>query len=98
MANEKRIATGVMKIANSQHNLICTFKRAYAEIPNYVSLSAANLAPSVTRPGEAMWQQLVRNIKSHSKEDENFIRRGLLEHVPKVGYRITAKGQKFLNN
>jgi hypothetical protein len=96
MAQEKHIALGVMKIAASQASGICTFKRAYNEIPNYVNLSAANLAASQTRPGEVMWQQIVRNIKSHDKTSGNFISDGYLVHVPKVGYAITGAGRRYL--
>jgi hypothetical protein len=95
MAEERDIAIGVMQIAAS-HGGLCTFERAYQEIPDYVNLSPDNLAASVTRPGEVMWQQLVRNIKSHDETPGNFIAVGLLEHVPNVGYRITADGTKFL--
>lgn len=95
MAEERDIAIGVMQIAAS-HGGLCTFKRAYQEIPNHVALSPDNLAASVTRPGEVMWQQLVRNIKSHDKTSGNFVADGLLEHVPNVGYRIIAAGTQFL--
>lgn len=90
MAQEDQIAVGVMKIAAIQDNGICSFKRAYAEIPDHVRLSSGNLAASQTRPGEPMWHQIVRNIKSHN--NEKFIGAGLLQHVPRVGYRITKKG------
>lgn len=95
-ATERDIAIGVMRIASEQANLICSFKRAYAEIPNYVKLTATNLSPSLTRNGEVMWEQLVRNIKSHSNSPDNFINRGWLEHLPKVGYRVTENGLKRL--
>ena len=75
MAEENDIARGVVQIAGASGG-ICTYKRAYREIPDYVQLSAANLAPSVTRPGEPMWHQLVRNIKSHDKVPGNFIHDG----------------------
>ena len=88
MADENDIARGVVQIANANGGL-CTFKRAYREIPNYVLLNAANTAPSATRPGEQMWHQLVRNIKSHDKMPGNFIHEGHLTHVSRVGYRVT---------
>lgn len=91
-ATENDIALGVMQIAASQANRICTFKRAYTDVPAYVHLTASNCAPSETRHGEVMWQQLVRNIKSHSESVDNFVYRGLLAHVPKVGFRITDAG------
>jgi hypothetical protein len=87
MADESDIARGVVQIAQANGGL-CTFKRAYREIPALVHLSAANVAPSVTRPGEPMWHQLVRNIKSHDGDVGNFIHDGHLMHVPRVGYRI----------
>lgn len=85
-----------MKIAATQANGVCSFKRAYAEIPNYVNLSANNLAPSQTRPGEPMWHQIVRNIKSHDANSGNFIADGYLVHVPRVGYQITQAGRNTL--
>lgn len=87
MADENDIARGVVQIAQGNGGL-CTFKRAYREIPNHVNLSGANTAPSVTRPGEPMWHQLVRNIKSHDSTPGNFIHNGRLIHIPRVGYRI----------
>jgi hypothetical protein len=51
---------------------------------------------SGTRPGEPMWHQIVRNIKSHDAANGNFIERGLLEHIPRVGYRITTAGRARL--
>lgn len=87
MADETDIANGIVEIARNNAGL-CTFKRAYREIPVRVRLDAANLAPSVKRPGEPMWHQLVRNIKSHDKSPGNFIHDGYLVHVPGVGYRL----------
>lgn len=86
MADENEIAAGIVAIAQANGKL-CTFKRAYREIPTRVRLNAANLAPSATRPGEPMWHQLVRNIKSHDTSPGNFIYTGRLIHVPRVGYR-----------
>jgi len=87
VADETDIARGVVQIANANSGL-CTFKRAYREIPNHVQLDKANLAPSATRPGEPMWHQIVRNIKSHDTTPGNFIHDGRLVHVPRVGYRV----------
>lgn len=87
MADENDIADGIVTIAKANKGL-CTFKRAYLEVPNHVALSADNVAPSLKRPGEPMWHQLVRNIKSHDKSAGNYIHDGHLIHVPKVGYRV----------
>ena len=87
MADENDIARGVIQIAQANGGL-CTFTLAYQEIPNYVVLDTANCAPSTTRPGEPMWHQLVRNIKSHDTHPGNFIYDGYLIHVPDIGYKI----------
>jgi hypothetical protein len=96
MADERDIAIGVMQIA-AAHGGLCTFRRAYQDIPSHGHLSPDNLAASATRPGEPMWHQLVRNIKSHDQAFGNFIADGYLEHVPGVGYRVTNAGKQFLN-
>jgi hypothetical protein len=93
---EERIAMGVLRIAGDNPNGVASFGRCRKDIPKLVKLTAADLAPSLTRPGEPMWHQIVRNIKSHDKEDNNYIALGYLEHIPRVGYRITASGQKRL--
>ena len=90
---EERISKGVLAIAASNPNGLASFRRCRAEIPNHVKLTAADLAPSTTRPGEPMWHQIVRNIKSHNGEDNNYITLGYLEHVKRTGYRITVKGR-----
>jgi hypothetical protein len=97
MATEQDIARGVMIIAARQANGTATFNRCRSEIPNVVQLNGINTAPSQTRPGEPMWHQIVRNIKSHDIAGTNYIAQGLLEHIPRVGYRITNGGRAHLN-
>jgi len=96
MATETEIAQGVMIIAARQPNNVATFKRCRTEIPNIVQLDRVNRALSTTRPGEEMWHQIVRNIKSHYISDTNYIAQGLLVHVPRTGYRITDIGRAHL--
>ena len=93
MAREEKFAKAVLRIAGAQANGVASYRRCRAEMANHVNLTLADLAPSGTRPGEPMWHQIVRNIKSHSHDEGNFIHEGLLEHVPRVGYRITNAGR-----
>jgi hypothetical protein len=53
-----------------------------AEIPNRVALSTEDLTPSTTRPGEALWEQQVRNITSHKASPGNAIHDGKLVAIP----------------
>lgn len=94
--SEHEIAKAVIQIAASTKNGIATFKRLYQDIPNHVKLSSDDWAPSVTRNGEPMWHQIVRNIKSHSETEGNAICEGWIEHVPRVGYKITNLGRKHV--
>lgn len=96
MATENDIALGVMRIADAQTNGIATYPRLKREISALVPLSAQNTAPSGTRNGEPMWHQLLRNIKSHSDADGNYIAIGYLRHIPRRGYEITRLGRARL--
>ncbi len=96
MADESDIALAVMRIAASQPNNVATFYRSKKEIPNLVTLSNQNMAPSQTRPGEPMWHQLIRNIQSHHDANGNYIQLNYLRHVPRVGYQITQAGKAHL--
>ena len=89
---ESEVALAVMRIAADRPNHLCTFNRARNEVPNYLNLSEADLAPSETRAGEPMWHQIIRNIQSHHGAEGNFINDGLLTHVPRQGYRVTQAG------
>ena len=94
---ESDVAFATLQIAASQPNGIATFHRLKRDIPFILNLSRQDLKISVTRPNEAMWIQLIRNIKSHHESDGNFINRGLLIHIPRVGYKITDEGRDYLD-
>ena len=95
---ENEIANAVLNVAVRQPNGIATFDQIRDQVSEYVNLSCEDLRQSLTRKNEAMWEQQIRNIQSHHNVSENFIQKGYLEHVPKVGYRITNKGRKYLEN
>ena len=95
---ENEIALAACQIAATSPNGVATFRRMKREIPNHLTLSAGDRAPSQTRPGEQLWEQLIRNIKSHSDTEGNYIREGYLEHVPRVGYRITPAGRRHIQS
>lgn len=93
ITSENNIAEAVLRIAANQTNGIASYHRLRKEIPLLITLSADDRAPSTTRNGEPMWHQIMRNIKSHHEVEGNYIESGYLEHVPRVGYRITALGR-----
>lgn len=93
---EEEIAVAVMRIAAAQANKIASYGQLRRQIPRHVALGPDDVRLSGTRPNEPMWHQIFRNIKSHFQDEGNAIAEGYLEHVPRVGYRITAKGETYI--
>ena len=94
--SENDVALAILRIAAARPDNLCTFHRARNEVPNHLTLSADDLAVSVTRPNEPLWHQLIRNVRSHHDTEGNFIYEGFLEHVPRRGYLATEAGEKHL--
>ena len=74
-----------------------TIRVLVKEIPNILRLSAADLARSKSRRNEAVWEQQIRNIRSHHKIPGNFIYEGFLESI-KGGFRLTDAGHLRLRH
>lgn len=94
--SEQKFAIGVLKIANQNPNGIATFKQCRAQIGKWVHISPEELVVSKKRKPEPMWHQIIRNIKSHSNIPGNFVYEGYLEHVSRVGFKITQIGKNYL--
>mgnify|MGYP003578705488 CR=1 FL=1 len=75
---ESEIAEIVEAILEDGPATKATIAELVAEIPNRIVLSAEDLAPSTTRPGEGIWEQQVRNITSHKNSPGNAIHDGKL--------------------
>lgn len=90
---ENEVAFAIVQIAKSMTDGVATFNRCRKEVPDHLNLSAADRKQSETRKNEEMWEQQIRNIKSHSEAPGNYICEGYLEHVPRVGYKVTAAGK-----
>jgi hypothetical protein len=79
---EAEIADIVEAILEERPAGEATIAELINEIPDRTKLSAEDLAPSPTRPGEAVWEQQVRNITSHKESPGNAIHDGRLISVP----------------
>ncbi len=96
--SESVIATAVARIAAANEDAICSYDEARRRIPLMVALTADDLSKSRSQ-NNAKWVQRLRNIQSNhdgGPESTNFIRRGYLVHVPGIGYRITQRGRRML--
>ena len=91
---ENEVAFAICQIGKTTIDGVVRFSHCRKEIPNYLKLSVEDQAQSQTRPNEEVWEQLIRNIKSHSNTEGNYICEGYLIHVPRVGYRVTEAGKK----
>lgn len=97
-ATEAEIGLAVLQIAADSQNGVATLHRLKKEIPNYIKLSDTDRRVSDTRPNEQVWEQRIRNIKSHSTTPGNIIAEGYAKHYPRVGYGITDAGRAHLKN
>lgn len=75
---EAEIAEIVIEYLSEKTSGEATIAELIREIPNRVRLSVEDLAPSPTRPNEAIWEQQVRNITSHKGSPGNAIHDGKL--------------------
>ncbi len=92
---EEEVAFIVVQIAAERRDSIASFNCIRVEIPKRYRLSRADLAQSATRQNEAIWEQKIRNIKSHDKSPGNYIHDGYLEHVRGVGYRVADRALRL---
>lgn len=57
----------VREILATQPKFKATFAQLRVLVPQKVTLSRGDKAPSQTRPGEQKWQQIIRNIIAHKR-------------------------------
>lgn len=93
---EAEMALKVMEIAAERPDGYVTLNELREEIPHRIKLTRGDMQQSETRPGEPMWHQILRNIKSHSENEKNAIRMGYLDYIKGGAYRITEKGREAL--
>jgi hypothetical protein len=86
----------VMKVLAAQPDGEATVRTLIRNMPNYINLTADDLRQSGTRPNEKMWEQRVRNLKSHYRASGNVINEGYVTHVGRGRYRLTNAGRLHL--
>jgi hypothetical protein len=92
---EEEVALIAVQIGAERKDGIVSYDDLREEVPRRHNLSPADLIRSITRRRERMWEQKIRNIKSHFGVPGNYIHDGYLEHVPRVGYRVSAAGRRL---
>jgi hypothetical protein len=89
---EAEIAEVVLDIIYDRNSGQASIKQLIREIPNRMGLTGPDQEPSDTRPNEEIWEQRVRNIRSHQETAGNFIYEGYLDAIA-GGYAITDVGK-----
>lgn len=74
---EAEMADAVKTILARRPNKSATFAELRDMIPHRVHLSRADRAKSPSRPGEEVWEQILRNLISHKHEGFVSIKGGI---------------------
>ncbi|TPI44501.1 hypothetical protein FJ414_01935 [Mesorhizobium sp. B3-1-6] len=96
--SEPKLGLAVMQVLVTRPKHVATVRTLIREVPNQVKLTADDQEPSLIRQGEEMWEQRVRNLKSHDKTPGNVIAEGFVEHVGRGLYQLTDAGLLHLKN
>ncbi len=94
---EAELSAVVLEILYMRPNGRASVQQLIAEIPGRLVLTPEDQLQSDTRPNEQVWEQRVRNIRSHHTNAGNFIAEGLLVAVD-GGYEITPMGRLRVEN
>lgn len=93
---EYDLSVAVLRILLTRPDGAATLPELREELPRHIVFTDGDLEFSPTRPGERLWEQLLRNIQSHHASPGNFIYEGFLRHIEGGGYAITEAGREFI--
>jgi hypothetical protein len=95
---ERALGQAVMRVLAERPSGEATVRILIRRVPAFVRLTAQDRERSDTRPLEEMWEQRVRNLKSHDTTAGNVIGEGFVEHIGRGHYRLTAAGRLHLEH
>lgn len=75
--NEAEMASAVKSILSHRPSKSATFAELRDMIPERIRLTRADRTKSPSRPGEEMWEQILRNLVSHKHEGFVSIKGGI---------------------
>jgi hypothetical protein len=96
--SEAEVGFAVLKILANSPGGTASVDLLKNELPNHVELSEVDQSHSDTRPNEQIWEQQIRNLKSHDSTDGNLFKEGFIEQASKGVWRITDAGRLHLEN
>jgi hypothetical protein len=96
--SEPALGLAVMQVLAGRPGGEAEVRVLIRHVPEYVNLTAEDHEPSTKRPPEEMWEQRVRNLKSHDTTPGNVIAEGFVKHVARGRYRLTEAGWLHLKH
>jgi hypothetical protein len=90
---EPALGLAVMQVLATEPAEEATVQQLIKRVPEYVQLTDDDHASSGTRPGEEIWEQRLRNLKSHDKTSGNVIAEGYVVRVSRGRYRLSDSGR-----
>ena len=91
--SEPVLGAAVMRVLINEPNETGTIRTMVKRVPNFLTLTDEDQTPSGKRVGEKMWEQRVRNLKSHDKTPGNVIAEGYVKRIARGRYRLTETGR-----
>lgn len=91
---EAEIGDAVLRILAKRKNGEATVATIRKRLPGEVRLSLGDQAGSPTRGNEELWEQQVRNLRSHSKTDGNPFKEGYLVNPSRGLWKLTPSGNQ----
>ena len=96
--SEPALGLAVMQVLASQPNGTASVRTLIKHVPENVRLTEQDREVSEKRPNEQMWEQRVRNLKSHDKAAGNVIGEGFVDRPKRGTYRLTEAGWLHLQH
>jgi hypothetical protein len=94
---EAEVATAVLRVLANERSGEDSMGTIRQQLKSYLSLSAEDQQPSLTRENEELWEQQVRNFVNHRCTTGNFIRDGLIEYRSD-SMTITDAGRSYVSS
>lgn len=95
---ERKLGLAVMQVLASRPALKAHVRTLIKHVPDYITLSSDVTKQSETRPQEEVWEQRVRNLKSHDMSEGNVINDGYVMHIGRGMYELTPIGLNHLKD
>lgn len=94
--SEPKLGLAVMRVLATEPATEATVRTLIKRVPEFVKLTEEDHTPSKLRTNEEMWEQRVRNLKSHHATSGNVIGEGFVAHIGRGRYALTKAGRSYL--